>query len=227
MSETTIADRLTALMADQGSAAWFNARLGKCTASRLGDALGRLKRGGWSESRRNYMIELAAERLSKQTADHFTSKAMKWGSENQDAAVANYALLTNAEIRTVGFIQHPTIAGFGASPDALVGDIGMVEVKGLVSKEHVKVLLEQAIPEDHIPQVMGQLSCSPEREWVDWVSYDPRLPAEMQIFTARVYRDDEAIRRLENEVEDFLAELDEMIAALWRAVGTAPPTEES
>ena len=205
--------------AAQHSAEWMEARRGKVTGSRLADALTRLKSGKWSQKREDYMVELVAERLTKSTANHYTSKAMEWGQQTEPHAVAAYEFLRDVQTERVGFVPHPTILGFGASPDRLVGDDGVLEIKCLTTREHIRVLLANAMPEEYLWQVWGELACT-GRAWCDWVSFDPRLPPEMQLWSTRITREAAAedIEAVEGGVRDFLAEMEQMVADLWEAV---------
>lgn len=197
----------------QGSDAWKALRVGKATASRIADIIAKTKSGA-SASRANYMAELVIERLTGCPAPHYVSAEMAWGTEKEPDAIAAYEFLTGVEIERVAFAPHPTIAMSGASPDGLVGSVGMIEVKCPNTATHLETLGGGPIPAKYVTQTMWQMACRPERLWCDWTSYDPRLPAEMQLFTKRVPRDNAAIASLETEVSAFLSELDEKVAAL-------------
>lgn len=196
----------------QGSAEWHALRLGKATASRIADVVAKTKTG-WGASRANYMAELIAERLTEHAAESYTNAAMQWGTEKEPEALAAYEFLTNVEIERVAFVHHPAIAMSGASPDGLVGTAGMVEVKCPNTATHLDTLLGEPIAGKYITQMQWQMACA-RREWCDFGSYDPRLPAEMQLFIKRVPRDNAMIASLETDVARFLAELDEKVASL-------------
>lgn len=196
----------------QGSEEWHKARLGKVTASRVADVTAKTKTG-WGASRANYMAELLAERLTGVPAEQYQNAAMKWGTDTEAEARAAYAFMRDAEVLTVGFIDHPKIAMTGASPDGLIGDDGLVELKCPNTATHIDTLLGDAIPTKYITQMQWQMACT-GRQWCDWVSYDPRLPGSMQLFVHRVPRNDETIADLETLISDFLAELDAKVAAL-------------
>jgi hypothetical protein len=208
----------------QGSADWKALRLGKATASRIADVVAKTK-SGWGASRANYMAELVAERLTSNAAEGFTSPAMQWGIEKEPDAIAAYEFLTGAEIERVAFDPHPTIAMAGASPDGLVGDKGMIEVKCPNTATHLATLLGAPIPEKYIIQTSWQMACRPEREWCDWCSFDPRVPDEMRLYVYRIKRDNARIANLEKEVVFFLAEVERQVAELSaRYLGGASPT---
>ena len=198
---------------EQGSAEWFAIRCGKVTASRVADVVARTK-SGWGASRANYMAELIAERLTGVPAPGFTNAAMQHGTLTEPAAREAYASQTFDNVTQVGFLLHPRIDGFGASPDALVGDEGMLECKCPNSATHIETLISGKIPAKYETQMLSQLACAPVRQWVDFVSFDPRLPPEMQLFVKRLERDDDRIAELEKEVTAFLAELDEKVGKL-------------
>lgn len=203
-------------MAEQRTEEWHALRAGKVTASRLGDVIAKLKNGGSSERRKNYMVELIAERLSGQPLDRFQSAAMRWGADYEAEARRGYEFRTGAEVLEVGFIQHPTIENAGASPDGFVGEDGLVEFKCPTLVTHVETLLEREVPEEHLPQIMWQLAVT-GRAWCDFVSYDPRLPEDVRFFVRRVHRDDACIAKLEEEVTAFLAELEQKLTQLKEA----------
>jgi putative phage-type endonuclease len=197
---------------EQGSEAWLQARLGKVSASRMADVTART-RSGYGASRANYAAELIAERLTGTPAERYTNAAMAWGTEKEPDAKDAYCFLRDAEIVPVGLVLHPTIAMACASPDGLVGDDGLIEVKCPLSATHIDTLLSETIPEKYVKQMMWQMACT-GRQWCDFVSFDPRLPAEMQVFIRRVPRDNALILELEQETVKFLAEIDQTISKL-------------
>ena len=196
----------------QGSAEWHAARLGKVTASRIADLTAKIKTG-YSTSRANYMAELICERLTGESAPRFVNAEMQWGTDKESDACDAYAFMADADLEPVGFIDHPTIAMSGASPDRLVGSDGLVEVKCPLTATHLDTLLGASIPGRYIGQIQWQLACT-GRAWCDWVSFDPRLPPHLRLFVRRIQRDDKAIKEVEIEVRDFLAELDDKLARL-------------
>lgn len=205
----------------QGSDEWHAARLGRVTASRVADVMARTK-SGWGASRANYEAELVCERLTGQRSEGFTNAAMAWGTETEPQARAAYAFMLDADVAEVGFVEHPRIAMSGASPDGLVGADGLVEIKCPQSKTHIDTLLGQSVPSKYVTQMQWQMACT-ERAWCDFVSFDPRLPSDLQMFVQRVERDDDAIAEMEREVETFLADLDAKVAKLMGLADPACP----
>jgi putative phage-type endonuclease len=208
-------------MIEQGTDAWKQMRLGRVTASRVSDVIARTKTG-WGASRANYLAELVAERLTGVPAESYVNGAMIWGTEKEPEARFAYSFHANAEVVQVGFVPHPQIAMSGASPDGLIGDDGLVELKCPNTATHIDTLLGQKVPEKYVTQMQWQMACT-ERAYCDFVSYDPRLPVEMRLFASRVERDDKAIAEMETIVAGFLAELDEKVARLCEIYGR-PPT---
>lgn len=204
---------------DQRSEEWFKARLGKVTASRVADLMARTKTG-YSASRANYMAELICERLTGSQAERFSSAAMQWGTECEPHAKAAYAFLHDAVVDDVGFIPHPSIPDFGASPDGLVGDAGLIEIKCPNTATHIDTLLCDGIDGKYITQMQVQMACT-GRQWCDFVSFDPRLPGDMQLFVQRVPRDNARIAEIETEVRAFLSEIVKKIDALHRLCNRA------
>lgn len=190
---------------EQRSEEWFAARLGKVTASRIGDLMAR-NSGGYAASRANYMAELLVERLTGEPREGFQSAAMAWGTETEPMARSAYAFHCDAQVSEVGFVDHPTVTQSGASPDGLVGDQGMVEIKCPNTATHIDTLLGAKIARKYLLQMQWQMACA-KRAWCDFVSFDPRLPEEMRLHVERVERDDALIGQIEAEVQTFLEEL--------------------
>ena len=191
---------------------WFELRLGKVTASRIGDLMAKT-RSGYSASRANYMTELAIQRLTGAVGQGFTSPAMQWGTEQESNARNAYSFFTDDDVNEIAFIDHPTIEQAGASPDGLVGDDGLVEIKCPNSATHLDTLLRGIIKNQYVLQMQWQMACS-GRKWCDFVSFDPRFPEDLKIFIKRVERDDKLIAEITAEVKKFLAELDELMTQL-------------
>jgi len=196
----------------QGTPEWHAARCGKVTASRVADIIRKTKSGP-SKMRETYMGELIAERLSGVQEEGFTSKAMQHGKETEDVAAETYAFMHGVEVSKVGFVLHPRIDVAGASPDRIVGEDGILEIKCPNTSTHIATLLGAAIDPDYQVQIQWELACT-GRQWCDFISFDPRLPAEMQMFTQRVMRAPIVIADLERAVKAFLTELDERMNAL-------------
>lgn len=197
---------------EQGSPEWKALRAGKVTASRVADVIARTKTG-WGASRANYMAELIAERLTGQPAPSFSNAAMQWGTDKEPEARDYYAFITGAAVEQIAFAHHPTLADSGASPDGLVGDDGLVEIKCPNTATHIDTLLGAVGASKYMTQMQWQMACT-GRKWCDFVSYDPRMPESMQLFVKRVDRDDDLIAVLEKDVAEFLAELAEKVGAL-------------
>ncbi len=203
----------------QRSDEWVKIRLGKVTASRIADVTAKTKTG-WSASRANYMAELLSERLTGEPRDTFTNAAMQWGTDMEPQARRVYEFMEGVEVQEVGFVPHPTIGMSGASPDGLVGDLGLVEIKCPNTATHIETLLGAPIDAKYLKQMQWQMACT-RREWCDFVSFDPRLPERMQIHIQRVNVDPSFIREMEKEVSEFLAELDAKEAAILAKYGEA------
>lgn len=199
-------------MVEQGTPEWLALRAGKVTASRVADVIAKTKTG-YGASRANYMAELIAERLTGETAEKFTNAAMQWGTDKEPEARDLYAFMTDAEVEQVGFVEHPSLNDCGASPDGLVGEDGLVEIKCPNTATHIDTLIGQAVPAKYVTQMQWQMACT-GRQWCDFVSYDPRLPESMRIFIKRVERDQSAIDDMSAEIIVFMVELREKVAKL-------------
>ena len=202
---------------EQRSPEWHAIRLGRATASRVADIVAKTKTG-YSTSRANYMAELICERLTGVQGESYSSAAMIWGTSTEPMARAAYEGATGSLVIETGFVPHISIALAGASPDGLIGDDGLVEIKCPITATHIETLLGQSVPGRYSTQMQWQMACT-GRKWCDFVSYDPRMPEGMQIFIKRVDRDNVAIAELEREVVNFINELDGKIIQLKEKTG--------
>lgn len=204
---------------DQRSIEWFSARLGCVTASRTADVMAKTK-SGYSASRANYMAQLITERLTGQATEGFSSAAMQWGTETEPQARMAYEVMTGETVEETGFILHPSIKNFGASPDGLVGSDGLIEIKCPNTATHIDTLLSEKVPGKYITQMHVQMICT-GREWCDFVSFDPRLPSDMSFWMQRVHRDDALCKNIEVEVISFLEELGMKLQKLREKFGVS------
>ena len=196
----------------QGSPEWFAMRIGKATGSRIKDIIAKTKTG-YSTSRANYAAQLVAERLTGKVEESFANAAMKWGTECEPLARASYEAEMGVMVDEVGMLEHPAIAMTGASPDGLVGSDGMVEIKCPNTATHIATVLSGKADPQYMSQMQWQMVCA-NRAWCDFVSFDPRMPADMQLFIVRVPRDDVLIAEYEKEVISFLGEVDATVSKL-------------
>jgi putative phage-type endonuclease len=201
------------ILADQRSAEWFSSRLGRCTASRVADIMATNKSGP-AASRKNYMAELIAQRLTGTSEENFTSKSMQWGVDNEPLARAAYEAKTFSYVEETGFVLHPYIKHFGASPDGLVELDGLVEIKCPNTATHLATLSTDRVDVDYVRQMYAQGSCT-GRKWCDFVSYDPRLGPDMELFIYRLHFEISVITEIEDAVKKFLYELEETVDKLF------------
>lgn len=197
---------------DQRTPEWWEARVGKVTASRIADVMARTKTG-YAASRNNYMAELVVERLTGKPTEGFSNSAMMWGIEKEPMARDAYSAARGDLVTEVGFLPHPKIPMTGASPDGSVPLSGIVEIKCPNTAQHIEYLMTREPPQKYYFQMQWQMACA-MATFCDWVSYDPRMPANLQLLIVRIERDDDTIKVLEDEVQKFLAELDEKVKAL-------------
>jgi len=198
----------------QGSQEWLDYRCGRVTASGIVALMAKSSTtGNWLASRANYMAEKVAERFTKTPAASYVNDAMRWGLEKEPDARRVYSLLLDVDVKEVGFVNHPTIPLSGCSPDGLVSDDGLIEIKCPYTATHIETLLTQKIDHKYIVQMQWQMACA-DRLWCDYVSFDPRLEPRMQLFVKRVRRDMNMIEDMEKHVIQFLYELDDVMAKL-------------
>ena len=196
----------------QGTEEWHQIRLGKVTASRVSDVMSKIK-SGESAGRKNYKMDLVVERLTNTPTSSFTNAAMAWGTETEPLARMAYEVHSGNFVETVAFIQHPSIEWFGCSPDGLIGSEGNLEIKCPNTSTHIDYLLAGVPPAKYVPQMQTQMACT-GRLWTDFVSYDPRLPPELQLFVVRLDRDEAYIQQIEDEVKQFLDEVKQIYSQL-------------
>lgn len=175
-------------------------------------------KSGEAAGRADYRTDLVIERLTGKPSDSFTNSYMQWGTEQEPLARIKYETVFNLFVEEVPFVPHPTIEWFGASPDGLVGENGLIEIKCPNSKTHIKYLNDGKPPAKYIPQMMSQLACT-GRKWVDFISWDSRLPEGLDFFVVRLERDDEYIEKMEQEVKKFLEEVEEELTLLKQKMG--------
>ena len=196
----------------QGSAEWLASRAGRVTASCISDVMAKGK-SGEAAVRADYKAQIVAEILTgKPQGSTFTNDAMQWGTEQEPFARAAYEVTKGAMVDQCGLVLHPTIERAAASPDGLVND-GLLEIKCPKTATHLQYLLDGKAPAKYRNQMLWQMACT-ERAWCDFVSFDPRLPEDLQLFVVRFQRDDDAIKAMEAEVLAFLSEVDDIIKRL-------------
>jgi len=195
----------------QRTAGWFELRAGKVTASSVYKVMAKTKTG-YGADRDNYKAQLVVERLTGQPAKTYSNAAMEWGVQTEAEARAAYEARMGVLVTEVGFMPHPTIEMCGASPDGVVGE-GLVEIKCPETATMIDQLLTRKIPDKYMKQMQLQMKCA-DKKWCDFVVYDPRMPESMQMFVARVERDERFIAEMEAEIVKFLAEVDSTVTQL-------------
>jgi putative phage-type endonuclease len=203
MTTFTTEDRIAAIQ--QGTEEWHQLRLGKVTASRVADILAKTKSGA-SASRGNYLIELALQRVTKTIEESYSNSAMEWGVATEPQARVAYEVSTGNFVDQIAFVNHPTIEGFGCSPDGLVGE-GLIEIKCPNSATHWSYIKANEPPQKYIIQMQAQMAVTGAK-WCDFVSFDPRMPERSQLLIIRINRDEEFIAEMENDIKQFLNEVE-------------------
>jgi putative phage-type endonuclease len=192
---------------EQGTEEWFNARLGKVTASRFKDVMTNGRGSAESKTAESYMMELIAEMLTQRTVNEFSSPATSWGNDNEPNARALYSWRSGHPVDQVGFATHKDYDEIGASSDGLVGLDGCVEIKcPFNSVNHLKTLASQVVPKQYEWQIQGQLWVL-KRDWCDFVSFDPRMPETHRLVVIRVFSNPELIEALSDRVVRFVEQM--------------------
>lgn len=199
---------------------WWASRLGRATASRVKDIMAKGRGGAPSATRQNYMMQLLCERLTGKRDEGYTNAAMQRGNDLEPIARAAYEMYEDCEVVEVGLILHPSIDGFGASPDGVIllenGRRGL-EIKCPNTAQHIAVIQSGKHDTQYEWQMLAQMACA-DLESVDFVSFDDRLPEELQYVCFRYHRDEARIREMEAEVMAFLEELAELEADMRRRI---------
>jgi putative phage-type endonuclease len=195
----------------QRSSSWFAARWGLVTASRFNDVLA-TTRNGYAATRKNYLAELVIQRLTPPPTEDtgFKTAAMQFGTDNEPVARLAYELETGNTVEEAFFERHEKLLA-GASPDGYVGEVGLIEIKVPNTATHIETLRNKEVPKQYIAQIQGQMWIT-GREWCDFISYDPRLPDNAQMFIRRVKRDKLFIKELQHEVAHFIKEVDKEVS---------------
>ena len=194
----------------QGTPEWLAARAGKVTASAISNVLMKPETAGF----RDYQAQIVAEILTgKPQGSDFTNAAMQFGTETEPLARSAYEAETGFSVDQVGMVIHPTIDRAGASPDGLVGNSGLAEIKCPKVATHLAYLIAGVVPTTYKNQMAWQMACT-GRAWCDFVSFRPDLPENLQLFVVRYKRDPAEILKLETAVVAFLAGVDQMIEKL-------------
>lgn len=210
----------------QGSPEWLRSRIGIVSASRFKDVLTEPKSkadkeaGNLSVTSETYLYELVSMILTDE-APNFSSAATDWGHENEPLARLEYSMMTDNNVEEAGIFFHDNRKA-GASPDGLVDDNGMVEIKcPFNTVNHVRTVVAGDMPKEHMPQVQGNLWIN-GREWCDFISFDPRIEGDGRLFIKRIYRDETYIKNIERRVLAFIQKLDfvllESFSITWEGV---------
>jgi len=188
----------------QGSPEWLQSRAGKVTASMIPAVMAKID----SATYKDYLSQLVAEQLTgKPQGSNFVNDAMQFGIDNEKFARASYETLKEVLVDEVGFVLHPTIGHCGASPDGLINDDGLIEIKCPQQNTHGNTLKDQKIPTKYQHQMNWQMACTGAK-WNDFVSYNPSFPEHLTLCVIRLHRDEAIIKNLEDAVKVFLDEVE-------------------
>ncbi|WP_019219012.1 lambda exonuclease family protein [Bartonella florencae] len=191
---------------EQRTAEWFQARLGKVTASNVYNVLSKTAKGTPTSKYEDYKLKLMTERLTEEISQSYITPAMQWGIDHEEDALKEYAFIYDTEVSRCGFIQHPTIGMAGASPDGFVGEDGLVEVKCPQSVHHLRFFIDDNIKPEYIAQMQFQMACT-GRKWCHFMSYNPHFVGRsyhLRMKIKRINRDEEHIQQINQAVEIFL-----------------------
>lgn len=210
-------------MMDQHTPEWWAARLGKVTASRIGDLMARTQKG-WGAPRKHYLAEKVAERVTGKSKDRKRVASLDQRLETEPDARIAYEFYSDNEVQQVGFIEHPRIPNAGCSPDGIVGSDGGLEIKCCDTETHIEIITAGTIDQGYLYQCQFGMACT-DRKWWDFVSFDPNMPEQLKLYVQRVERDDQLINQIETNVIEFLAEVDQKVAQVRGLMNGSTPLE--
>lgn len=197
---------------EQNTQPWTDLRCGALTASTMGDLMSRTKTG-WGASHHALIARKVVEKLTGKIAETYQSEEMKWGIIQEPNARSLFSFLYEEAVPT-GIWEHSDIPGFLASPDALVGQDAILEIKAPTSHVHINEhLLEGKVKQAYFLQVQAQLCCT-GRSLAYFASYDPRLPEEMQLWVQKIPRCEKTISEMLDVVQVALVEIDNKVSEL-------------
>lgn len=198
---------------EQGTQLWKDARAGCATASCVANLFVKARKENQG-ARANYRAKIICEILTGRVQeDEINSYQIRQGKEREPDARTMYELQSPEPIITVGFIKHPTIERYGASPDMLVGKNGLCQIKCPTRAVHLSWLMTGIVPKEHKPQMYAEMDCC-DRQWNEFCSYNPDFPETMQLFRVRLERNEGEIEKIRTEVRKFNAEIDSIISRL-------------
>lgn len=199
-----------AINVEQGSDEWRLAKLGYVSASGISALMAK----GAGKTRQAYLEKIVAERLTQEIGQGFTTASMEHGTNTEPYARMEYEVSCETFVTKTGFHKHPTIQWLGVSPDGLVGEDGLVEIKCPNTTTHLAYIKDNKCPSEYYKQIQCQLWVT-GREWCDFISYDPRIKKKsLQLFVFRVQRDANLIAEMEAEVIKFLEDVETYIKEL-------------
>ena len=199
----------------QGSDAWHQMRLGKITASRIANIMTKVK-SGESAYRKRTKFEIIRERLTGRRIESYKTALMQRGIDLEPLARAKYEHVKNVMVDQIAFVNHPTILMAGASPDGLIGDHALLEIKCPSPENHLGHLIDDGVDlvATYNAQCQWQLACMPDRKYVDLVSFDPDQKEHLMLFIKRLYKDEAWIAETEREVIALNDEIENIILKL-------------
>ncbi len=193
---------------EQGSPEWHACRIGIPTASMFATVMAKGKDGGASVTRKTYMHKLAGEIITGELVEGYTNEHMERGKLMEDEARKFYSFLTDANPERVGFIVN---GPKGCSPDSLIDNNGLLEVKTKLPHLTIECILRDDFPPEHKAQCQGAIWVA-EREWIDIAVYWPKMP----LFVKRAYREPDYIKKLSDAVDQFNIDLAETVERVRR-----------
>jgi hypothetical protein len=190
------------MSAKQGTPEWLQEKCGHASASEFASILAK----GQGKTRWSYMRRVLAERLTGKPSETYHNAHMDRGIEQEPYARLAYEAHTANMVELAGFLKHPGIQWCGCSPDGLIDADGGAEIKSVIPTTQLDTILCGACPPEHKAQVQGNLWVT-GRDWWDFVSFCPDMPAHLRLYVYRVQRDEAYIKTLEAEVRGFLLEV--------------------
>ena len=193
---------------EQGSEEWSRLRI----ASIGGSSISKAVAGGQGKMRTQLLYDFVGELLSGEKKNGYTNQFMEEGIKHEDSARKLYEFETGHTVEQVALILHDN-PYFCVSPDGLINDDGMIEIKTVIPSVFVERKLTWCIPTDYRRQIQWSLFVA-ERQWCDFVNYCPYLKDTYPLITQRVLRDEKEISELQKGADLFISEMLKMYEAV-------------
>lgn len=188
----------------QNSDEWYSLRVGRVTSSKFPVIMAHDPEDKWGDPAKRYAAQKAIERITGKKAyeSQMKNEHLDRGHEQEPIARRAYEDRFFVDVTNGGFFDHGT---WGDSPDGLIGDDGVIEIKSVIAPVHYATLKRGSVDPSYKWQIAGHIEAT-GRDYCDFVSYCSEFPEERQLFVYRITRDmfKDEIKRLQERRAKFL-----------------------